>query len=109
MTLIQGEAAAKQAEDGSQPAAGSDQKLSKRAKKRLLKRQTWLDSRAERKAIQKQKRKAKMGLCRAEGRYDTTYSGRGGSHVHLGFLGLSILRSFATLILCFQGPYTTYH
>ena len=51
------------------------QSLSKSALKKLAKRQSWLDTKAERKAIQKQKRKAKVEQNKAEGKYEISYSG----------------------------------
>ena len=45
---------------------GSTQGLSKRAKKKLLKRQAWLDSKPERKALEKVKRREKLDKRKAE-------------------------------------------
>ncbi len=57
------------------PKNGSGQGLSKSALKKLAKRQSWLDTKAERKALQKQKRKAKVEQNKAEGKYEISYSG----------------------------------
>ena len=46
--------------------AGSTQGLSKRAKKKLLKRQAWLDSKPERKALEKVRRREKLDKRKAE-------------------------------------------
>ena len=51
------------------------QPLSKSALKKIAKRQSWLDTKAERKAIQKQKRKEKVELNRKLGVYEMSYSG----------------------------------
>ena len=45
---------------------GSTPGLSKRAKKKLLKRQAWLDGKAERKALEKVKRREKLDKRKAE-------------------------------------------
>ena len=45
---------------------GSTSGLSKRAKKKLLKRQAWLDSKPERKALEKVKRREKLDKRKAE-------------------------------------------
>ena len=45
---------------------GSTPGLSKRAKKKLLKRQAWLDSKPERKALEKVKRREKLDKRKAE-------------------------------------------
>ena len=50
---------------------GNDEpSLSKRAKKKLLKRQQWLDSKQERRAKEKEKRKRKMEERRKEGGFE---------------------------------------
>ena len=48
--------------------------LSKRAQKKLLKRQQWLDSKQERRAKEKEKRKRKMEERRKEGSFEESRS-----------------------------------
>ena len=55
--------------------ATNPQPLSKSALKKIAKRQSWLDTKAERKSIQKQKRKEKVELNRKRGVYEMSYSG----------------------------------
>jgi len=49
-----------------------DVQLSKRAQKKLAKRQQWLDSKLERRAKEREKRKARMAARRAETDYQQT-------------------------------------
>jgi len=80
---------------------GSGQALSKSALKKLAKRQSWLETKAERKAIQKQKRKAKVEQNKAEGKYEISYSGIDSikfCSIGKNSIYLSIARRFARLI-----------
>ena len=52
--------------DTAETSDGSTPGLSKRAKKKLLKRQAWLDSKPERKALEKLKRREKLDKRKAE-------------------------------------------
>ena len=52
----------------------ANQTLSKRQQKKLLKRQKWLESKPERKALEKEKRKAKLAKRKAEEPDLPTYS-----------------------------------
>ena len=62
-------------QEQSSPVTVETEKLSKRAQKRLKKRQEWLDTKTERKEIQKQKRKLKIEQYKAEGKFEISNSG----------------------------------